>query len=124
MPGPKIDGAGTAKLATLDRAMNYVYRLNTVVELCAQAVKGSLPASPFAPQLRRAAYPLVGLLKGQFGMISDQVSAFLLIATRGGGNDQTRVRGLREAVAQIRVQIELAVAKTHELHTVEEVRKE
>ena len=79
MPGPKLDGAGAAKLATLDRAMNYAVRLNTVVELCAQAVKGSRPASPFAPQLRRAAYPLVGLLKGQFGMISDQVSAFLLV---------------------------------------------
>lgn len=124
MPGPKLDGAGIAKLATLEVAMNRLQRLHGVVELCAMAVKAAKPLSVFGPQLRRAGVPLVGLLKGQFGMISDQVVAFLLAATRGGGNDQARVRGLREGVAQIRVQLELSVAKVHELHTVQEVARD
>jgi hypothetical protein len=119
MSGPKLDGTGVVKMATLETAMNHLQRLHGVVELVAVAVKGQKPASQFMPQIKRAGQPLVGLLKGQFGMISDQVTAFLLIATRGGGNDQTRVRVLREGVAQLRVQLELAVAKTLELHTTE-----
>jgi hypothetical protein len=59
------------------------------------------------------------LLKGQFGMISDQVSAMMLIATRGGG-DQAKLRSLREAVAQLRIQLEIAIAKTKEKHTLAE----
>ena len=70
-------------------------------------------------QIRRAASPLVGLLKGQFGMIADQVTAMLLIATRGGG-EQNKVRALRESVAQLRIQLEIAVTKTKEKHTVPE----
>ena|SRR6185437_10452898 len=120
MPGPKLDGAGNAKMVTLEAAMNQVQRLHGVVELCAVAVKGKKPASTFIPQIRRAGHPLIGLLKGQFGMIADQATAFMLLSTRGGGNDQTRVRILREGVAQLRVQLELAVAKTMELHTVQE----
>jgi len=56
-------------------------------------------------------------LKGQFGMIADQVTALMLIATRGGG-DQVKLRSMREAVAQIRTQLEIAVTKTTEKHTV------
>jgi hypothetical protein len=119
MAGPKLDGAGTAKLATLEAATNQLQRLHAVVEQCGVAVKGKAPAGPFMPGIRRAAHPLVGLLKGQFGMISDQAAAFLLNATRPGGNDVTRLRVMREGVSQIRVQLELAVAKTLELHTVE-----
>jgi hypothetical protein len=52
-------------------------------------------------------------------MIADQVTAMLLIATRGGG-DQTKVRALRETVAQLRIQLEIAVTKTKEKHTVPE----
>lgn len=81
------------------------------------AVKAKQPAASFIPQMRRYAQPMVGLLKGQFGMIADLTTAFLLSSTRSGGNDQNRVRALREGVAQIRVQLELAVAKTFELHT-------
>jgi hypothetical protein len=120
MVGPKLDGAGVAKMVTLDTAMNHLQRLHSVVELCAVEVKGGKPASMFVSQIRRAGHPLVGLLKGQFGMISDQMAAFLMLATRGGGNDQTRVRILREGVAQLRVQLELAVAKVLELHTARE----
>lgn len=120
MAGPKLDGAGVAKMATLEAAMHHIQRLNAVVELCAAAVKNEKPVSGFVPQIRRAGQPLVGLLKGQFGLISDQAAAFLLQATRGGSNGQGRVRVMREGVAQMRVQLELAIAKTLELHTTEE----
>jgi len=120
MAGPKLDGAGSAKMVTLEMAMNHLQRLHGAVEQCAMGVKGKQPASSFIPQIRRYATPLVGLLKGQFGMISDQVTAFLLVSTRSGGSDQNRLRSLREGVAQIRVQLELAVAKTLELHTTTE----
>lgn len=118
MPGPKLDGAGTAKMVTLDAAQLHLQRLHGVVEQCAVAVKGKKPLSPLMPQIRRYSTPLVGLLKGQFGLISEQASAFILVSSRGG-NDQTRIRVLREGVAQLRVQIELAIAKTMELHTVD-----
>jgi hypothetical protein len=120
MAGRKLDGAGIAKMTTLETAMNHIQRLNGVVELCASAVKNEKPAAGFVPQIRRAGHPLVGLLKGQFGMISDQAAAFLLQSTRGGSNDQGRVRTMREGVAQLRVQLELAIAKTMELHSTEE----
>jgi hypothetical protein len=120
MVGPKLDGAGVAKMVTLEKATNHLQRLNAVVELCASAVKNQKPVTPFVPQIRRTGQPLVSLLKGQFGLISDMASAFLLQSTRGGSNDQGRVRILREGVAQLRVQMELAVAKTLELHTVAE----
>jgi hypothetical protein len=117
MSGLKLDGAGTAKMATLEAAMKHMQRLHSTVEQCAVAVKGKQPAAPFIPQIRRYAQPMVGLLKGQFGMVAELVSAFLLSSTRSAGNDQNKVRTLREGVAQIRVQLELAVAKTIELHT-------
>lgn len=117
--GPKLDGAGLAKMATLDEATAAVQRLHGIVERMAIAVRSQQNTAQFGAQLRRSGAPLVGLLKGQFGMISDQVSALLLIATRGGG-DQAKLRSLREAVAQIRTQLEISVAKTKEKHAVEE----
>ena len=117
--GPKLDGAGLAKMATLDEASAAVQRLHGIVERMAIAVRSQQNTAQFGAQIRRSGSPLVGLLKGQFGMIADQVSALLLIATRGGG-DQAKLRSLRETVAQIRTQLEIAVAKTKEKHAVEE----
>jgi len=117
--GPKLDGAGLAKMATLDEATTAVQRLHAIVERMAIAVRSQQNTAQFGAQIRRSGSPLVGLLKGQFGMISDQVSALLLVATRGGG-DQAKLRSLRELVAQIRTALEIAVAKTKEQHAVEE----
>jgi len=117
--GPKLDGAGLAKMATLDEATTAVQRLHAIVERMAIAVRSQQNTAQFGAQIRRSGSPLVGLLKGQFGMISDQVSALLLVATRGGG-DQAKLRSLRELVAQIRTALEIAVAKTKEKHAVEE----
>lgn len=117
--GPKLDGAGVAKMETLEEAATHVQRLHGIVERMGMAVRSQQNTAQFGMQIRRAASPLVGLLKGQFGMIADQVTAMLLIATRGGG-EQNKVRALRETVAQLRIQLEIAVAKTKEKHTVPE----
>jgi hypothetical protein len=106
-------------METLDEAAAGVQRLHGIVERMAIAVRSQQDTAQFGMQIRRSGSPLVGLLKGQFGMISDQVSALLLIATRGGG-DQAKLRALRESVAQIRVQVEIAVTKTKEKHTIDE----
>lgn len=110
-----MDGAGLAKMETLEEANAQLQHLHAIVERMAIAVRSQQNTAAFGQQIRRAGAPLVGLLKGQFGMIADQVSALLLIATRGGG-DQTKLRSLREAVAQLRIQIEIAMTKTKEKH--------
>jgi hypothetical protein len=117
--GPKLDGAGLAKIGTLEEAGAAVQRIHGIVERMALAIRSRQDTTQFGGQIRRAASPLVGLLKGQFGMIADQVAALVLVATRPGG-DQVRLRSLREAVAQLKIQLEIAVTKTREKHTVPE----
>lgn len=121
--GPKLDGAGHAKMETLEAAGAAVQRIHGIVERMAIAIRSQQDTVQFGQQIRRTGAPLVGLLKGQFGMIADQVSALLLIATRSGG-DQVKLRSLRESVAQLRIQLEIAVAKTKEKHTIAEVADE
>ncbi|MDF2775901.1 MAG: hypothetical protein K0S86_5402 [Geminicoccaceae bacterium] len=116
--GPKLDGAGQVKMETLDEATTQLQRLHGIVERMAVAVRSQQDTAQFGAQIRRAGAPLAGLLKGQFGMIADQVTTMLLVATRGGGGEQNKVRALRETVAQVRVQLEIAVAKTKEKHTI------
>lgn len=123
MAGIKLDGAGTAKMATLEAATLELQRLHGVVETIAVAVKGNKPTTTFMPQVKRIGTSLAGRLKGQFGMISDQVTAMLLAATRGGG-DQQRLRGLREGVAQVRVALDIAIAQTKEKHQVHHEKPE
>ena len=117
--GPRLDGAGTAKMATLDEALTIVQGVHAVVERMAMEVKNSKPVAPLLPQLRRVAQPLIGKLKAQFGMQSDQVAAMLLGATRGGG-DQMKVRALREHVAQLRQALEMQVAVVKSKHLIED----
>jgi hypothetical protein len=102
-------------MQTLEDATAQVQRLHGLVERMAIAVRSQQDTAQFGPQIRRAGSPLVGLLKGQFGMIADQVTAMLLIATRGGG-EQQKLRSLRESVAQIRTQLEIAISRTKEKH--------
>ena len=115
--GPKLDGAGAAKMETLDSALKQLQHVHALVERMAVAARSAQGTGPLVAQLKRAATPLVGLLRGQFGLIADQVAAMLLAATRGG-SDQMRVRGLREGVAQVRTAIEIAIAKVREKHTI------
>ena len=72
----------------------------------------------FGLQIRRAASPLIGQLKPQFGMLADGVTAMVLVATRGG-NEQVKLRSLRESVASLRQQLDIAANKVKEHHSVE-----
>jgi len=115
----KLDGAGLAKMETLEDAMSQIQRVHSIVERMAIVVRSNQDTSSFRQQIQRAAAPLVGLLKGQFGLISDQVATMLLVLTRGGG-EQHRLRALRESVAQIRTALEISTAKVKEQHTVDD----
>src|SRR5580704_6746976 len=102
MAGAKMDGAGIEKMKTLETAQAQLQRVHGLVEQFALAVKNAQPATIYGAQIKRAGTPMVGLLKGQFG------------------SDKVRLRSLRETVAQVRTALEIAVAKTIELHTEKE----
>ncbi len=115
----QFDGAGQIKLATLDDALQKTQHLHAIVERFASAVKLQSETGSFRMQIQRAATPLVGLLKPQFGTLSDIVTALILVSSRGG-SEQMKVRALRESVAQLRMQLEIAVTKTKEKHALPE----
>jgi hypothetical protein len=114
----RLDGAGLAKLETLEQAVTQVQRLNTIVERMAQSQRMNQPLAHYRQQIHRAAAPVASLLKAQFGPISDMVTTLVLISTRGG-SDQQKVRSMREAVAQIRAQLEAADGRVRKQHIVE-----
>ena len=118
MPRPQLTGIGSQLVQMLDDAAGHLQRLHGIVEKMAMAHRLQQPTAPFGQQLRRAATPLVGLLKGQYGVLADQVSGLILVATRGG-NEQRKVMALREGVGQLRAQVEIAVNKVYEHHAVE-----
>ena len=118
MAGTKLDGAGSAKMHVLEEAMAGLQRLHGLVEQMAMAIKRQENSGMYGLQIRRAASPLVGQLKPQFGMLSDGVTAMVLVATRGG-NEQVKLRSLRESVASLRQQIDIAASKVKEQHSVE-----
>jgi hypothetical protein len=117
--GPKLDGAGAAKLKTLDEALLLLQRIHSLVEMYAMAVKGRQSGAPLVQNLRRTLPSLAALLKAQFGLIAEQVTALNLSSSRGA-SEAIRVRTLREGVAQIKQAIEIAAARTRERHTVVE----
>jgi hypothetical protein len=119
MAATKLDGAGVAKLKTIEDALLLLQRVHGLVEQFALAQKRGQQTTMYGMQIKRAATPLVGLLKPQFGIISDQVAALNLVATRGG-NEVARIRALREAVATTRTALEIAAGKVKEQHTVVE----
>jgi hypothetical protein len=121
--GSKLDGAGVQKMKTLDEATMQVQRLHGVVETYALALKRKQPTQLFSMQVKRALTPLVGLLKPQFGLIADQVAAMNLAAGRGG-NEQTKVRLLREGVGSLKQALEIAAVRVKDNHMVVEEPKE
>ncbi len=119
MASSQLDGAGMAKLKTLEEAATGLLRVHALVERLALQVKqGGGNNAPHIHSIRRALEPLVGLLKPQFGMLSDQVASVTLTATRGG-SEQMRVRALREGVASLRQGLEIAERKVREQHGAE-----
>jgi hypothetical protein len=119
MAPPKLDGAGIQKMKTLDEATAQLQKLHGVVETYALALKRNQPTTLYGMQVKRALTPLVGLLKGQFGMISDQVASLNLVAGRGG-SEANKVRQLREGVGTIRQALEIAVVRVKEHHMVKD----
>lgn len=117
-----IDGAGAAKLETLEQAVTHVQRLNTIVERMAQSQRMMQPLAPFRQQIQRAAAPLASLLKPQFEPIADMVTNLVIVSTRGG-SDQQKVRSMRESVAQIRAQLEAAEGRVRKQHAVDDAKE-
>ena len=119
MAGVKLDGAGVQKLKTLEEAVTQVQRVHGIVETYALALKRKQPTTNYGMQIKRVLPPLVGLLKGQFGLISDQVAALYLVVGRGS-NEQTRIRVLREGVGSIRQALDIAAVRVKENHAVKD----
>ena len=122
MAGLRLDGAGQAKMTTLDECVAIHQRVHTLVEQYALAIKNNQPASHLLNNLKRQMPVLAGKLKGQFGMISDLVTATLMGMTRGA-SEQMRVRAMREGVAAIRSQLEIAIAQTVARHRLKEEKE-
>lgn len=121
--GPKLDGAGVQKLKTIEAAQAMVQRLHGVVEHYALALKRKQPTQLFGMQVKRALTPLIGLLKPQFGMIADQVTQLNLVSSRGG-NEDAKVRNLREGVGALKQALDIATVRTKDNHMVTEPEKE
>jgi len=122
--GPKkLDGAGNAKLKTLDEGMLVLQRIHGLVEMYAMAVKRGQPSAPLVQNLRRTLPTLADNLKGQFGLIAEQVMAVNLASSRGA-SEAVRIRTLREGVAQIKQALEIAVAQTKDRHTMKDESNE
>lgn len=120
MAGPKLDGAGIQKMKTIDEANIQLARLHGIVEQYALSLKQNKPTSLYGSQIKRAIFPLVGLLKPQFGLIADQVATMNLVTSRGGP-DNVKVRTLREGVGSLRQQLEIAVVRIKDNHALKEV---
>jgi hypothetical protein len=115
----KLDGAGIQKMKTIEEATVALQRLHGIVELYALSLKQNKPTHMYSQQVKRTLSPLVGLLKGQFGMIADQAAGLNLIATRGG-SETVKVRMLREGVGSLRQQLEIAIVRIKDNHAVKE----
>lgn len=118
MAGSKLDGAGTQKMKTLEEAQITLQKIHAIVERMALDVKNQRGVGLTVGQVKRTAVPLQGQLKGQFGIIADQVTAMVLSMGRGGG-EQGKVRVLRESVAQLRTAMEMAASKVKKEHAVD-----
>jgi hypothetical protein len=114
-----MDGAGLAKMKTLDEAMLLLQRIHGLVEMYAVAVKNRQPSAPLAMNIRRTFPTLSENLKGQFGLIADQVMQVNIASSRGS-SETIRVRTLREGVAQIKQALEIASVQTKDKHTVKD----
>jgi hypothetical protein len=119
MAGPKLDGAGTEKMKTLEDALTKLHRIHGLVETYALAIKRSQPPATYLMPIRRALPMLASLLKGQFGMISDQAMALQMVVTRGS-NEQVRIRILREGIGALRQAIDVAIVRVKENHAEQE----
>ena len=117
MAKPTIDGPGQAKLEQLETAVSIAQTVHGLVEKYAIAIRTGQPTTAYGQQIKRAATPLVGLLRSQFQLLADLASDLILVATRGGGADASKLRMLRERVGQLKSGIELSVTATIVKHS-------
>ena len=115
----KLDSAGVVKLKTLDEALLMLQRIHGLVEQYAVAFKRGQPTSAYVMNLRRQLPSFAANLKAHFSLIADEALA-LNLATSRGASEQTRVRLLREGVARMRTNIEIAAIQTRTKHQVNE----
>ncbi|MBA3853674.1 MAG: hypothetical protein C0503_04610 [Gemmatimonas sp.] len=118
MAGIKLDGAGVQKMKTLEEALATMQQIHGIVERMALDVKNNRGLGLGPGQIKRIATNLQGQLKGQFGLIADQVAAMIIGMGRGGG-EQGKIRVCREAVGQIRTALEINASKVKKDHAVE-----
>jgi hypothetical protein len=119
MAGIKLDAAGQNKMRTLEEALLLLQRIHALVEMYAVAIKNGQATGNFVQNIRRQLPTLAANLKNQFGMISDQVTAVNLAASRGA-SETVRLRQLREGVGVIRQAIEIGLTQTKDKHKVVE----
>jgi hypothetical protein len=118
MAGLQLDGAGQVKMETLNVAVAMLQRIHGWVETYALGVKNGKPEPSILNNVKRNLPILAAKLKGQFGMISDLVTAVYMSSSKGSA-EQMRVRAMREGVASIKQQLEIAVTSViakHEKH--------
>jgi hypothetical protein len=118
MAATKLDAAGTQKMKTLEEALQALQTIHGLVERMGLDIKAQRSVGITPQQIKRLAGNLQGQLKGQFGIIADQVSTMILSSSRGG-SDTVRLRTMREFVAQIRTSVELNANKVKSQHSVE-----
>lgn len=104
-------------MTTLEDAGVIHQRLHGLVEQYGLTVKQNKPSGTYLNNIKRQMPTLAGLLKGQFGMISDLVTQVNMSMTRGS-SEQIRLRTMREGLAAIKVQLEIATAQTIAKHEI------
>jgi hypothetical protein len=116
----RLDGPGIAKIGVLDDAAVILQRVHGLVEQMGIALRTGQNVGPFVQNIRRAAAPLVGMLKSQFAGASDVASQIVLVASRASMADKTRLQRLREGVGSLRAQIEAAAVRVRQQHVVDD----
>ena len=104
-------------MSTLGDSVTVHQRIHGLVEQYALSVKQNKPAGHVLQNIKRQVPTLAAKLKGQFGMISDLVTSINMQMTRGS-SEQMRVRAMREGMAAIKVQLEIAITQTIAKHEV------
>lgn len=117
MTATKLSGTGAVMMTTLEESLILLQRVHGLVEQMNLAQKNGKSTSIFGLQIRRVAEPMVGKLKGQFGMLADQVSSIILAGTRGG-NEIAKIRGLQAQIGLLRTSIDMAKNKVKAQHSV------
>jgi len=115
MAGLRLDGAGQAKMVTLEDCTLILQRVHNLVEQYALSVKQAKPQTAYLNNIRRQLPAMAGKLKGQFGMIADLVTSINMQSSRGS-SEPIRVRTMREGVAAIKAQLDIAIAQTITKH--------